>query len=140
MKKKLKTCSGCQLPKVIWKCHKRDRYCKDCWSKLELECSDPQKPTVIKQPISRVSDKRAKQERAYTVLNKVYLENNPTCVGKIPGICTIKATEVHHASGRVEEKLNDIRDFRALCHACHVWVELHPIEAKELNLSKSRLT
>ena len=142
MTKKLKTCDSCGLPKVIWKFDSatRNRYCRPCWSSLELELSSkPQKPTVKRQPISRVSEKRSKQERAYAVLNKVYLENNPSCVAKIPGICTGNATEVHHASGRVEEKLNDVKDFRALCHGCHVWVELHPLLAKELNLSKSRL-
>jgi hypothetical protein len=117
-----------------------NKYCRVCWDRLKLELDlNIQKPTVNRQPISPRSKKRAKQERAYLILNKVYLENHPGCVAKIPGICTGKATEVHHASGRIEEKLNNIKDFRAVCHACHCWIELHPIEAKELGLSKSRL-
>ena len=82
--------------------------------------------------------KRAKQEREYKVVRKEYLEANPECEAKLKD-CTGQATEIHHMAGRIGLLLCDTKNFKALCNGCHRWAELHPIEAKELGLSKSRL-
>jgi hypothetical protein len=41
--------------------------------------------------------------------------------------------------GRSGELLMDSRFFVAVCRNCHEWIENHPVEAKELGYSISRL-
>ena len=41
-------------------------------------------------------------------------------------------------AGRGENHLR-IATWLPVCRTCHTWIELHPIEAKELNLSETRL-
>jgi hypothetical protein len=43
-------------------------------------------------------------------------------------------------SGKIGDDYLDVNNFIALCRVCHVWVENHPTEAKELGFSKNRLT
>lgn len=83
------------------------------------------------------SAKRAKQEREYANLRKVYLFTHPTC--EVIG-CGCEATEVHHKKGRVGDLLTDERFFLAVCRSHHNYIELHPIEAKEQGYSLNRLT
>ena len=140
MKQKLKICHNCQKPKVIWKNHQGDRYCRVCWASLKLELpNDKPKPTVYKQPIARVSDKRSKEERIYAGKRVIFLAKNPTCQANLPGICVRKSCEVHHKKGRVGKLYLDENFWLAACSECHKWIELHPIEAKTLGLSLSRL-
>lgn len=75
--------------------------------------------------------------KEYRKLRKEYLAAYPMC--QHPE-CVRAATEVHHAKGRTGKLLTDVRHFRGLCHEHHVWVELHPDEAKKLGLSASRLS
>lgn len=96
------------------------------------------KPLVVKS-IKRVSAKRAKEERAYTVARAKYLSLNPICEMQVDSNCTHDATEVHHMKGRIGDLLTDPRYFKAGCHYCHHWVERHPKKAKEMGLSLSRL-
>lgn len=85
-----------------------------------------------------MSLKRAKQNREYLKLREKYLNENPTCEINVDG-CTIDATEIHHAKGRIGYLLTEIEFFKATCRKCHIWAELHPKEAKEKGVSFSRL-
>lgn len=142
MQSKLKLCDGCNKPKKIWKFDSgtRNRYCQQCWTSLKLELpNNTSKPTVQRQPIARVSEKRSKEERIYAGRRIIFLTKNPTCKANIPGICTKKSCEVHHKKGRIGKLYLDKRFWLPTCSECHKWIELHPIEAKLLGLSLSRL-
>jgi hypothetical protein len=90
-------------------------------------------------PIKKKSEKRKNDEKVYKELRKNFLNENPYCKAQLPG-CTGMATECHHSKGRVGKNYLDVNTFVALCHACHVFVELNPVIAKELGLSQSRLS
>lgn len=113
------------------------------WQKLRQKSlkEHPLKRTPLKRSgtkIKKRSDKRAKQEREYSVKRKKYLEANSECQARLP-MCTHVSTTIHHPGGRIGDLLTDESNFIGLCLPCHEWVESHPKEAKEMNLSKSRL-
>lgn len=91
-----------------------------------------------KQPINKVSDNKKAEDKIYSTLRKVFLDNHITCEAKILG-CTKQATEVHHKKGRVGKNYLDVHTFLALCHNCHSWIETHPQWAKEFGYSGDRL-
>jgi hypothetical protein len=132
---KKKICNGCKEEKLIYKCIDGKKYCKYCTYILI-----PPKQTVTKTVINRVSDKKKQKDVEYSKLRKLYLESHPFCEANLPGICTAEATDIHHKSGKIGDDYLDVTNFISLCRACHVWVENHPIEAKELGFSKNRLT
>ncbi len=84
------------------------------------------------------SDKRAEQEKEYIKDREQFLKEHPIC--EFNESCKRESTDVHHMEGRIGELLTDFSKCKALCRGHHVWVELHPKEAKELELSKSRLS
>lgn len=124
---KLKKCAGCEQMKHIWKSHKKDKYCKECWYNIE-------KP----KSISPVSKKRQGEMDTYGKLRDAFLYIKINCEAKLVG-CTGKATDVHHKAGRVGENYLKIGTWLAVCRNCHSWIEQNPLEAKELGLSDSRL-
>jgi hypothetical protein len=85
-----------------------------------------------------VSSKRAKEEREYSKKRKDFLNRYRICQAGLK-MCTHEATTVHHMEGRIGDLLNDESKWLAVCLPCHEWVETHPKEAKELNLSKNRI-
>lgn len=125
---KKKICAGCNTMSYIYKNIEGKKYCKSCAYKI----SSPIK-------IKRVSEKKKQEDGEYSKLRKLYLESHPFCEAKLPDICTSEATDIHHMSGKIGEKYLDITNFIALCRMCHNWCEMHPIDAKELGLSKNRL-
>lgn len=90
-----------------------------------------------KTQINKVSNKKQKLDKEYSLLRKKYLSDNPFCEANLPG-CQKYSTDIHHKKGRGEFYL-DITTFLSVCRKCHVFIETHPIEAKELNLSINRL-
>lgn len=126
MKTKFKECSGCHLPKIIWKSHGKEKYCKGCWYTIQ-----PPKR------ISPISDKMKKGLDEYTSKRILFLIANSFCKAKLQG-CTGKSTEVHHKKGRGDNYLK-ISTWLPICRNCHTWVENNPEEAIELGLSESRL-
>jgi hypothetical protein len=132
---KKKICNGCKEEKLIYKCIDGKKYCKYCTYILI-----PPKQTVTKTVINRVSDKKKQKDVEYSKLRKLYLESHPFCEANLPGICTAEATDIHHKSGKIGDDYLDVTNFISLCRSCHLWVENHPIEAKELGFSKNRLT
>lgn len=89
--------------------------------------------------IKRVSDKRKTALTQYKEDRIVYLKAHPNCEANLTG-CRKKATEIHHAQGRENDKLNDMAFWVAICRPCHVWITEHSAEAIELGLSVRRNT
>jgi hypothetical protein len=95
---------------------------------------------LVKKPykINRRSEKRAEQEKEYSKERIRFLKDHPVC--EFNESCQRESTDVHHTEGRIGDLLTDFSKCKALCRGHHVWVELHPVEAKEMGLSKSRLS
>lgn len=74
------------------------------------------------------SKKRAKQEREYLKLRKVYLFTHPNC--EVTG-CGCQASEIHHKKSRAGEHLLDESNFMAVCRSHHNYIENNPQEAYE---------
>lgn len=136
MRVNFKTCSSCNKSKPIWKRVGKILYCKICWGAhkpIQL------KPIVKQLVIPPRSPKRIKEDAEYSKRRKPFLKKHSTCEANLPGICTYQATDVHHMAGRIGDLLLDETYWKALCRACHVWVELNPEKAKEMRLSTTRL-
>lgn len=137
LQQKLKTCSSCGEDKVIWKNHEGEKFCKDCWNR-KSPVNYPKKTGILKL----TSDKRKPLDLLYSKMRKDFLSKaeNATCFAKLPG-CLNSLPEnltIHHKKGRGRYYL-DSTTWIPLCMTCHQWVEEHPAQAKELNLSQSRL-
>lgn len=102
-------------------------------------CRRPVKPKPKRKPIRRYSKKRQKEERSYSTLRKQFLEENPECGAKLKN-CRGEATDIHHMAGRVGDNLLETDSWLACCRPCHLWIEAHPKQSKQLGLSESRLT
>lgn len=89
-------------------------------------------------PVRRVSAKRARANRRYTVLRRDYLTAHPRC--EFPGGCVQPATEIHHKAGRVGPLLLDVGHWAPLCHAHHAWTTEHPALAVEMGVSERRVS
>lgn len=137
MKTHKRTCDGCGEPRHIWKNETidgcRKRYCRKCWSCRKQK----HKPTRQKQRLRPRSLKKAKLDKEYSVLRIKFLTLHPHCQAALPG-CMRQASEIHHKKGRTGDLYLDTTTWLACCHSCHVYIELHPAEAKELGLSQSR--
>jgi len=140
MKVKQKSCDGCGELRHIWKNVTeegvRKKYCKTCWS---CRNSTSTKPKLSSKPIRNRSPKRAKQEGEYSKEAKAFKEEHPFCQACLPGICTGKTHDVHHKAGRVADLLLDQEYWLAVCRQCHEWIETHPIEARDLGYSVSKI-
>jgi hypothetical protein len=91
------------------------------------------------KPIPKISKKHNKKLRDYSIISKKFKEDNPICQANITG-CTFDATEVHHMKGRTGALLTDVKYFISLCHNCHTYIELNPLEAKAKGWSFDRLS
>jgi hypothetical protein len=127
IQQKLKKCAACNQLKHIWKSHKKDKYCKECWYTIE-------KP----KSISPVSKKRQGEMDTYTKQRLAFLALFVQCQAKLPA-CTGFSTDVHHKAGRVGDNYLKMSTWMAVCRSCHSYIETHPDEAKELGFSQSRL-
>ena len=126
MQVKLKKCNGCNDLKHIWKSHGKEKYCKECWYKME----PPKKISPISKKMRETMDEYSKRRAAFLIVHS-------KCEAKLVG-CTGGATDVHHKAGRGENHLK-ISTWLAVCRSCHTWIETNPAEAKELGLSETRL-
>jgi len=136
MKAKKKPCDGCGNDKVIWKNHQGKRYCKQCWSAHSVTTQP--KPTAKRKALPHRSQKRIKEEAEYSQKRRVFLLNHPMCEAHLLGICTQHATDVHHKAGRTGTLYLDEKYWLATCRSCHMWIETHPKEAREMGLSLSK--
>jgi len=127
MQQKLKMCRGCQSLKHIWKSDKKDKYCKECWYKIE-------KP----KSIAPVSEKRQVAMDEYSKKRLAFLTLHTNCQARMPG-CTGLSNDVHHKAGRIGDNYLNMNTWLAVCRSCHSWIELNPDAAKDLGFSESRL-
>jgi len=97
-------------------------------------------PLQRKTPLRSVARKTYHRLNRYRKVKAEFLNDHQECAVKQPG-CKGVATIIHHGEGRCGDLLFDKTKFVPVCDGpcCHTWVETHPIEAKELNLSFSRL-
>jgi hypothetical protein len=134
---KLKKCSQCANDRPIWKNVTMDglrkKFCRQCWGAMA-----PQQPAKKKPEIKPRSEKRSKEERLYAARRILFLKDNPMCQAALPG-CNKFASQVHHKKGRIGDLLTDTQYWLAVCHTCHVWIELNGKKAKELGFSLNRL-
>jgi hypothetical protein len=126
MQVKLKPCAGCNQLRHIWKSHGKLKYCRDCWYQME----PPKKISPISKKMRVTLDEYSKKRVAFLALH-------PICQAKLQG-CTKDSTDIHHKEGRGEEH-NNLSTWLAVCRSCHTWIEMHPVEAKEMGFSNSRL-
>lgn len=126
MQQKLKNCNGCNQLKPIWKSHGKEKYCKECWHNME----PPKKISPVSKKMRETMDEYSKKRAAFLVVHS-------KCQAKLIG-CKGEATDVHHKAGRGENHLK-ISTWLAVCRNCHTWIELNPVEAKDIGLSESRI-
>ena len=112
---KLKKCAGCFQLKHIWKSHKKDKFCKECWYAIE-------KP----KSIAPVSKKRQVAMDEYSKKRLAFLALHLTCQAKLVG-CTGNSTDVHHLySGKDRDKYYlNISTWKAVCRNCHNYIHDH---------------
>jgi hypothetical protein len=73
-----------------------------------------------REPIKKVSDKRAKLNAAYSVLKKSYIKRFPKCQVNLQG-CKGEAIDIHHLfSGKNRAKyFLDETTWKGTCNFCH---------------------
>lgn len=101
-------------------------------------CRRPKQPKPRK-PLNRVSKKRSRENRSYSVLRKQFFKEGDLCEARLEG-CTGLATDLHHPQGRIGKRLTDVKKCKKVCRNCHDKIHNDPVTAKELGLSESRLT
>jgi hypothetical protein len=83
-------------------------------------------------------EKELKQDtKQYLKVRADFLKAHPTCE---VGTCTKKATDIHHKCGRRKKYLSNPKYFLAVCRGHHLFIESHPIWARENGYSLSRLS
>lgn len=95
-------------------------------------------PAKDKNKIPLQGEKLKKDSRTHAQIKKDYLKQHPICECGRKGCKQEKAVDIHHMKGR-GAFLNVEEFFLAVSRSCHLWIEAHPIQAKELGLSVSRL-
>ncbi len=124
------------MPKICDACSNRvfsHRYCKN-HQYLRL---DYNVIVITPQLINKISPKLRKKTIEYSKLRIPFIQSNPLCRANLVN-CTKIVTDVHHMKGRGKYLL-DTTTWLPVCRNCHHRIELFPKEAKELNLSQSRL-
>lgn len=94
--------------------------------------------SVKSKAISFMSDKRKVENKEYLKVREEYLLEHPKCEANIVGVCSKKATDIHHTVGRTGKLLTERKYFLAVCRACHSWIENHPQNSVELEFSGIR--
>jgi hypothetical protein len=97
----------------------------------------PAKPKSVLKRIKSVSDKKLIELAEYRVVRDKYLSEHPICEFHT---CDCRVIELHHMAGRIGKLLTNPKYFKSLCREHHNYVELHPVEAKEMGLSIDRLS
>lgn len=95
------------------------------------------KPKPEPKPIPKTSEKRKKIDAEYSKLKKQMMKESDKCEAKLAG-CTRVAVDLHHVQGRGKELTTKIENLLRVCRSCHSQIELKPLLAVNLGLSKSR--
>lgn len=87
--------------------------------------------------LNPVSPRRRREDARYSVLRRAFLRLDDG--GRVCELCDeARATDVHHARGRVGADLLDVDHWKALCRHCHQYVSERPAEAVRLGMSEPR--
>ena len=114
---------GCSNP--IW-----SRKTMMCKNHLTSQSVTLKKKTPIKKAVQRirqVSSKRQRQNQAYLIMRKMFLETHEMCA-VFPNK---EATEIHHSNGRRGEYLLDTRYWYAVSREGHLYIHNNPEWAEE---------
>ena len=130
MEKKKKYCSGCESDQYIWKAHEGNKYCKNCWGKIQSKDPDH-------KVIPQVSAKRKKLDIEYLKLRAKHMEKFPLCQIKVAG-CTNMGTDIHHTyAGSNRDAFYLIQSTWAVtCRNCHNYVHENPAKARTMGWLK----
>jgi hypothetical protein len=130
MEKKKKYCSGCESEQYIWKAHLGDKFCKNCWGKIQSKDPDH-------KVIPQVSAKRKKLDVEYLKLRSKHMEKFPLCEIKVAG-CTNMGTDIHHTyAGSNRDAFYLIQSTWAVtCRNCHNFVHENPAKARTMGWLK----
>ena len=79
------------------------------------------RPLLRKKRLHPISAKRRRVSALYRSIRAEYLTKNPKCK-----VCHGDASQIHHKAGRVGDKLNDTKDFLAVCFCCHRKIHDNP--------------
>lgn len=111
------------------------------WLARKPKGKAPKKPLRLSVRVRKVSAKRAKENRLYSVKRKAFLETNRNCMLGGPlysaGVnpqCTMDSSEVHHVKRRLAGNFLDESTWAATCANCHRYVETHAGLARTLGL------
>ena len=101
---------------------------KFCLKKQKCKDADKKqkKHTLKRTPIKKISDKRAKQNKEYDILEKQFKKDNPKCE-----ICSKPTKDLHHKNGRNGDRLTDPAYFMAVCRFHHDYIHLHTEESRK---------
>jgi hypothetical protein len=96
-------------------------------------------------PLQRRAPLRARGHRIPRGIRQEVLDRaNGRCEARIPGVCTIRATDCHHVILRSQGGPDEAWNLVALCgpldgrEGCHRWLHAHPAEARRLGFIRSR--
>lgn len=97
-------------------------------------------PKPEKKPyvMPKESAKRKEANKLDQKQNKEIKAKQPLCQIKSPD-CTKWAQGCHHIEKRTPKNLTDVKNKLSACNACNSWVERHPLEAKQMKVSKNRI-
>ena len=80
------------------------------------------RPLLRKTRLHPISAKRRRVSAIYKGLREKFLIENPACK-----VCKSQpSSQIHHKAGRIGDKLNDVKDFLAVCFFCHRKIHDNP--------------
>ena len=120
IKRKLKKCAGCGEDKILFS----KGMCQYCWA------------VGYKKPIQKISKKREKESREYTIKRLKFLAQPENHRCPVTGE---RATEIHHKAGRTGSLYLDENNWLAVSRNGHRKIEENPEWAKENGYSLNRL-
>src|SRR4051812_40555365 len=94
----------------------------------------PQRVSVMirRTPLRRVSKKRARELKAYSLLRAAFLKARPYCeVCEVIGLQPRLAREIHHMARRGPNLLNT-ETWLPVCREAHEWIHNNPGKARKL--------
>lgn len=98
--------------------------CASCNGRKRKSDRDSKKAALKAPPkkIAKFSAKMKTERVSYEKLSREYLKGHPDCGVKIPGLCTNRATTIHHAAKRGKNYLN-VATWIGACFQCHDFLE-----------------
>ena len=112
-----------------------DDCCAFIFGRQEMKRS----PLKRKTPLRKMSKKRQKESKVYSVKRREFLAEHPICQ-----ICESRpATEIHHKESRYSDTYLNEETWLALCgfgapaNGCHAWIHRNPGLAREMGYLNS---